>query len=162
MSASSDSELLRRLIEFELRLERESSEHVERFDWGRLIVNSDTPAIWSGNFLEVEAPGVGSEELAALADDLLSRHGLGHRLVVPADPERGAELAPRFRQLGWRVDRSLYMVLRRPVDRPRPAALEVSREKVEAPGRRGLFLPPQARSSGGRLISIDLTLDQRH
>jgi ribosomal protein S18 acetylase RimI-like enzyme len=53
-------------------------------------------------------------------------------LVVPADPERGAELAPRFRQLGWRVDRSLYMVLTRPVDRPRPAALEVSREKVEA------------------------------
>ncbi len=35
MSGSSDPELLRRLVDFELSLERDSSEIVEEFDWGR-------------------------------------------------------------------------------------------------------------------------------
>jgi hypothetical protein len=45
MSGSSDPELLRRLVEYQLALERDSSEAVEEFDWGRLIYNPKTDAI---------------------------------------------------------------------------------------------------------------------
>jgi ribosomal protein S18 acetylase RimI-like enzyme len=132
MSASSDAELLRRLIEFELKLERESSETVERFDWGRLIVNSETSAIWRDNFLEVDAPEADPDRLIAIADDLLAGRGLFHRLVVPADPDHGDSLAPRFRELGWQVDRSLYMVFNGEPGGRKSSAAEVSRAEAES------------------------------
>jgi GNAT superfamily N-acetyltransferase len=130
MSGSSDFELLRRLVEFERSLERSSSEIVEEFDWGRLIVNPETSLIWVDNLLEVESRDVGAHRLAALADDLLGGRGMGHRFVVPREPGRGVELEPGFRELGWDVDRSLYMVLRRSPDREGSRAAEVSREHV--------------------------------
>ena len=57
MSGSSDPGLLRRLVGVELALERKSSEVAEEFDWGRLIANPETSAIWVDNFLEVESSG---------------------------------------------------------------------------------------------------------
>jgi ribosomal protein S18 acetylase RimI-like enzyme len=130
MSGSSDAQLLRRLVDFELDLARRSSEQVEEFDWGRLIVNPETDEIWVDNLLQVEAGDVGAEELAGLADELLGGRGYGHRFVVPRDPRRGEELAPSFQRLGWEVDRSLYMVLRRPPDRQASPAVEVPRDQV--------------------------------
>jgi hypothetical protein len=131
MSGSSDPKLLRRLVEFERELERISSERIEQFDWGRLILNPKTSRIWIDNFLEVGSGEADADRLAAAADELLGDRGMDHRLVVPRDPARGEELEPRFRELGWEVDRNLFMVLRRAPDRrPSPAA-EVPREAVE-------------------------------
>ena len=137
MSGSSDPKLLERLIEFELALERDSSEVVEEFDWGRLIYNPRTPAMWSGNYLEVRSTDLDAHGLAALADRIqgpLER--IEHRDVVAADPAYAERLAPGFEALeGWDVARSLYMVLTREPEREVGSAREIEREGI-APVRR--------------------------
>ncbi len=137
MSASSDPELLRRFLEFERKLKRESSEIVERHDWGRLIVNPPTRALWTDSFLEVEAADLGAAELAALADESLGAHGIEHRLIVSVNPSHGKRLTPAFRELGWEVWRSLYMALKGSSEREAPAAVEVSRAEAD-PVRRAV------------------------
>jgi ribosomal protein S18 acetylase RimI-like enzyme len=131
MSGSSDRELLRRLVEFELALMRESSELVEDFDWGRLILNPSTSALWSDNYLELDSSSYDAAQLAAMADELLGAHGMEHRLVEPVDPAVGARLELGFRDLGWRADRSLYMVHTRDPERPGSPAAEVPRAEVD-------------------------------
>ena len=88
--------------------------------------------MWSDNFLEVDSGEIDADRLVALADELLGGRGLEHRYVVPRDPRHGERLEPRFRELGWDVDRSLYMVLRRQPDREGSPAAEVTREEVAA------------------------------
>ena len=133
MSASSDAELLKRLVDFEFGLKRDSSEHVEEFDWGRLIHNPRTGAIWSDNYLEVHSRDLGAEALAALADQLLGSRGLEHRLVAPVDAAYGERLVRGFEALdGWEIGRQLYMVLRREPDRDAGPAEEVPGSAVEA------------------------------
>ena len=132
MSAS--SELLRRLVEFTLALERDASETLEEFDWGRLVYNPSTDAMWSGNYLEIRSTDLDAGALSALADEVqgpLAR--IKHRNVVPADPEYGERLVPGFEALdGWEVVRSVYMVLRREPDRETGGAREVPIAAVEA------------------------------
>src|SRR3954451_7352896 len=106
-SGSSDPELLRRLIEFELALERDSSEVVEEFDWGRLIHNPGTPAMWSGNYLEVRSTDLDARGLVALADRIqgpLER--IEHRDVVAADPAYAQRLAQGFEALEGGMSRA--------------------------------------------------------
>lgn len=131
MSASSDPTLLQRLIDFELAVVRDSSEIVEEFDWGRFIHNPETDEIWVDNYLELDSDGVDSIELAAIADRMLGGRGLEHRLIWPRHPERGRALEAGFRELGWEIDLSLYMVLRRDPDRAAAPAAEVPREQTE-------------------------------
>ncbi len=131
MSGSSDPELLGRLLEFELALERDSSEAVDEFDWGRLVRNRATAAMWSDNFLEIHAPDLGADELAALADEVLAPLGLDHRFVRPIDPAHAARLTPGFEAIdGWEPWQSRYMVLTRDPDRRPAGAREVARTDV--------------------------------
>lgn len=133
MSASSDPELLRRLLDFELTLEADSSEIVDEFDWGRLINNPETSAMWSSNYLEIHSSDLDAFALAELAEKVQAPLGIEHRDVVPVDPRRGEELVPGFQALeGWEVWRSIYMVLRRKPDREVGPAQEVPRVAVEA------------------------------
>ena len=132
MSGSSDPELLRRLVEFELSLERDSSEIVEEFEWGRLIHNPGTPDLFSGNYLDLRSTDLDVETLAAIADEVQSPlEGIKHRDIVPADPAHGERLAPGFEALeGWDVVRTVYMVLTREPDREVGLAREVERAAV--------------------------------
>jgi GNAT superfamily N-acetyltransferase len=132
MSGSSDTQLLQRLVDFQLDLQRDSSEQVDEFEWGRLIYNPATAAMWSDSFLEVESGDIDADRLVTLADELLGGRGMEHRSVVPRDPQNGERLEPRFRELGWDVSRNLYMVLRRPPDRQGSPAAEVTRDEVAA------------------------------
>src|SRR5215210_6836557 len=133
MSGSSDAGLLRRLIDFDLTLERDSSETVEEFDWGRLIYNQETAAVWSSNYLEVHSTVLEAEALAALAEALQAPRRIEHRDVVPVDPAHGDRLIPGFRELaGWELFRSVYMVLAREPDPEAGPAREVQRQAVEA------------------------------
>lgn len=129
MSGSSEPELLRRLVEFELSLERDSSEIVEEFDWGRLIHNPEMPAMYAGNYLDVRSTDLDADALAALADDVQGPlDGIEHRDVVPADPAHGERLVQGFEALeGWDVVRTLYMVRTREPDREVGSAIEVER-----------------------------------
>jgi GNAT superfamily N-acetyltransferase len=131
MSASSDQELLRRLVEFELDRQRRSSERVEEFDWGRLILNPPTSALWSDNFLELDAPRIDAHRLMRLADELLGANGIEHRYIVPSDPAHGEQLAPHFQELGWELNRFLYMVFARETSPDAGPAREVPRRKIE-------------------------------
>src|SRR3954451_926164 len=132
MSGSSDDALLRRLVEFELSLERDSSEHVEEFDWGRLIFNPETAAIWSDNYLEVHSTELDAGALMALAEELQGPLGIGHRDVVPVDPSHGERLVRGFDALErWETRRSVYMVRARESDRDDGGAKEVPRSSVE-------------------------------
>ncbi len=130
---SGSSELLRRLIDFELALERDSSEIVEQFDCGRLIHNPKTDAMWSGNYLEVHTTELDADALAEFADRVLALLGIEHRYVVPVDPAYADGLVPGFEGLdGWEVRRSVYMVrVREPEGQIGPAR-EVPRAAVEA------------------------------
>jgi ribosomal protein S18 acetylase RimI-like enzyme len=133
MSESSDPRLLRRLVEFELSLTRDSSERVEEFGWGLLIHNPDIDALWSGNYLEVQTTDLDADALAELADQLLAPRGIQHRFVVPGDPAYAGRLVPRFRELGhWTVRRSAYMVLAREPDREVGPVSEVPRAAIAA------------------------------
>jgi ribosomal protein S18 acetylase RimI-like enzyme len=136
MSGSSDGQdkvLLRRLIDFELAIERDSSEIVEEFDWGRLIHNPRTDAMWSGNYLEVHTTDLDADALAELADRVLAPVGIQHRYVVPVDPAYADRLVPGFERLdGWEVRRSVYMVLAREPEGEVGPAREVPRAAVEA------------------------------
>jgi ribosomal protein S18 acetylase RimI-like enzyme len=132
MSGSSDPQLLQRLLEFELDLEADSSEIVEEFDWGRLIYNPKTDAVWSSNYLEVHSTDLDAEALAALAEEVQAPRGIQHRDVVPVDPAYADGLVPGFRDLaGWEVMRGVYMVLARDYVGEAGAAREVPREAVE-------------------------------
>ena len=132
MSGSSDPQLLQRLVEFELSLQRDSSETVEEFDWGRLIYNPKTAAIWSSNYLEVHSTDLGAEALAAIAEEVQEPRGIEHRDVVPADLAYADRLVPEFQELaGWEIIRNVYMVLAREFDGEVKAAREVTREAVE-------------------------------
>jgi len=132
MSGSSDPVLLRRLFDFELALERDSSEIVEEHGWGRLIHNPETPDMWSGNFLEVRSTDLDAAAVAQLADEVQGPlEGIEHRDVVPADPAYADELVEGFEALDdWIVSRGLYMVLGREPDRDAGAAREASRDEV--------------------------------
>jgi GNAT superfamily N-acetyltransferase len=134
MSGSSDPELLTRLVEFELSLERDSSEIVEEFDWGLLIHNPETPDMWSGNYLEVRSTDLDAEALAALADKMQGPlEGILHRDIVHADPDHAKRLAKGFEALeGWDVVRSVYMVLTREPDREVGPAKEVEHAAVDS------------------------------
>lgn len=72
MSVSSDPKLVRRLVEFELSLTRDSSESVEEFGWGLLIHNPKVDALWSGNYLDVRTTDLDADALAELAEQLLA------------------------------------------------------------------------------------------
>ena len=134
MSGSSDPQLLRRLIDFDLALEGDSSEVVEEFEWGRLIHNPATPAVWSGNYLEVHTTDLDAAALALLADEVQGPlEGIEHRDVVPVDPAYADRLVAGFEALGgWTVSRNLYMVLARDSDRDAGEAREVARGEVAA------------------------------
>jgi ribosomal protein S18 acetylase RimI-like enzyme len=132
MSGSSDPELLRRLLEFELSLERDSSEIVEEFAWGRLIHNPEIPDMYAGNYLDVRSTDLSARTLAELADEVQGPlEGIEHRDVVPADPAHGERLVPEFEALeGWEVIRSVYMVLTREPHREVGSARESERAAV--------------------------------
>jgi GNAT superfamily N-acetyltransferase len=133
MSASSDPELLARLVGFVLALERDASEIVEAFGWGRLVYNPKTAAMWSDNYLEVHSAERDARPLAELADQVLAPRGIKHRFVMPLDPADGQRLLPGFRELGgWEVWSSVYMVRTRELERPASDAKEVAREETEA------------------------------
>lgn len=110
-----------RVQRFERRMQREIATRVQPYEWGTAYFNPDYPLVWDLNFLEVEriAPRPGVGELISAADDLLGAAGLRHRRIMVDDVALAEAMAPRFRELGWTVNRFLFMELRHePAARP--------------------------------------------
>lgn len=109
---------LARAVAFEEMLRERCVERVEALPYGHAVLTPSLPKVWDLNNVRVEREdGVTAQELVADADRLLGEAGLAHRRVAVLDEALGDELAPEFRSLGWRADRFVYMVRRRPPER---------------------------------------------
>lgn len=122
---------LERIEAFCRWVEDETSTTTTTWRFGTALFHEDFPTYHDHNFLRVERP-VGdstARDLADEADRLLS--GFAHReIVVPSEAD-GDRLAPGFAELGWRTERLIYQVRRRPPDRPASVPVrEVSIEEV--------------------------------
>jgi ribosomal protein S18 acetylase RimI-like enzyme len=92
----------------------------ETFRWGTAYFNPDYPLVWDLNFLEVERTGERptADGLIAAAEGLQGPAGLGHRRIMLHDVDLAESLAPRFRKLGWMINKFLFMELVREPDPP--------------------------------------------
>src|SRR5829696_298377 len=158
MSESSDPDLLRRLWRAERDREREIACAVEPFEGGFALVSPDLDELWIANTLEVESPDLAAAQLGSLADELLGGRGMQHRLVCPAEPSLGDGLTEGFRDLGWDIDRNLFMVLRREPEREGAYAVEVPQEHIGELRRHVATSDPDATA---RAVEQMVTHDQR-
>lgn len=113
-------EELDRIVAMSRWFEAVTSTRTEEWRYGTAVFQVDFPTRWDSNFLRVERPvgDASAADLAATADELLAH--LAHREVVVEDAVDGARLAPGFADLGFEVDRLLYMVHRREPDHAPP------------------------------------------
>jgi GNAT superfamily N-acetyltransferase len=68
------------------------------------------PGFWDFNLVRVDVPdpGIGARSIAAVADDWLG--GLDHRRIEVEDETLGTRLRPEFQEIGYSVERLLWMV----------------------------------------------------
>jgi len=111
-------------IEAYLRWREEStSTRVEVSRFGTALFNDDFPSYWDGNFLRVDnAVDATAEQLIAETDRLFE--GSSHREIVVLDDVVGSRLAASFGREGWEIDRLVFMVQRRNLDRASVLAVE--------------------------------------
>jgi ribosomal protein S18 acetylase RimI-like enzyme len=161
--AGTDAALLERCFRFELELEAAASERIVELGFGRVLLDSGIPEIFSANCLIVEDQAAGAGEVAAAADRVLGGEGMRHRCVAPVPAADTDRLAEGLGGLGWQVDTSIYMALERPPAAPPDIAVgEVpfddvaeARREVMATGRWGDLLTGDA---GEQMLSWDRRL----
>lgn len=109
---------LSRALAFEEALRESAVDRMEPLPYGHVVYTPSLPNVWDLNNVRVDRDtGVSAQRLAADADRLQGELGLTHRRVTVLDERLGGELAEDFRALGWRAERFLYMVRRRPPER---------------------------------------------
>jgi GNAT superfamily N-acetyltransferase len=128
-----DTELLRRCRDFELGREAAAAARVEEVADGiTAVLSPDIPLVWDANYLLVERPGPSPERIAAHADEVIGGLGMKHRNVRTRDPALAEQLEAEFQGLGWEMDRTVNMALRREPDREGSIEVEeVPRRTVE-------------------------------
>jgi len=121
---------LDRIRAFERDREERCSERLEGTAFGTAYLNLTFFERWSSNFVSIERSldAVSADALAADADRVLGEHDLlRHRRVELFDEPNGPRLAAAFLDLGWSVERNLFMVQRRePESRPAVEVADVS------------------------------------
>lgn len=90
------------------------------------------PLYHAVNMVRITAPDATPQAVAGACEEVLA--GLGHRLAVVEDAELGARLAPALAREGFAAAAHVYMVRRRPPDRPggAGAAREATQRELEA------------------------------
>jgi ribosomal protein S18 acetylase RimI-like enzyme len=104
---------LARAQRFEESLRERCAERIVPFAFGRALFSDTYPQVWDLNMLRVDRPA--GATVAALVEEAERLHGGAghrHRRIVILDEAAGAELAPGFELLGWRIDRFLFMAYR--------------------------------------------------
>jgi GNAT superfamily N-acetyltransferase len=106
-----------RAAAFEEKLRDAAVERVVETRFGPALFNDTYRDLWMLNVLRVEQAAPGSAaELAEEAERVQAE--LPHRRVLVLDSDAGARVAPGFAELGWKTDRFVFMVLKRPPVRP--------------------------------------------
>jgi GNAT superfamily N-acetyltransferase len=110
---------LARAFDMERRFfERLSTDRVPSA-YGTAYLDTEYRDRFVSNFLCADADlrGVGAAVLMGEADRILEGAGYPHRTVLIRSNEHGARLAPAFEDQGYRVERSVHMLLQREPDR---------------------------------------------
>jgi GNAT superfamily N-acetyltransferase len=153
---SAEPALRRRLLEFEIGLDRRTCDRVVDRDWGTAFLTPSLPLIWDASWLAVERTGLSAEDLVALGDEVLGGAGFAHRTLVLCDEDDGARVAPGFEALpGWEVERNRYMVWRPQPGERLAAASEMTMEAIR-PLRRELI----RESMPAGIDDLEQTVDQ--
>ncbi len=113
-----DAALLRLFLEFGDAVGRATAERVQEVEGGHAVLTPSADLLHDASYLAIEDIGRSAADLAKLASEVMERNGLSAFTVAPLDPVESASLEPGFRELGWKVERGVYMVHRRPPDRP--------------------------------------------
>ena len=106
---------------------------VQELPRGVAIFNDRLATVWDLNYLWLDTvpEGATAQGLAAEADAVQS--AFAHRQVIVADEAAGMRLAPGFAELGWNVEKLLFMSARAVPDTPPPSHTVV---EVDEPGQR--------------------------
>jgi GNAT superfamily N-acetyltransferase len=85
-------------------------DRIEPWAGGTLVRLTDVGSFWDFNLVRVETsdPGLGARSIAAVADDWLD--GLAHRRIEVEDEGLGTRLRPEFQEIGYSVERILWML----------------------------------------------------
>jgi GNAT superfamily N-acetyltransferase len=113
---------------FEESLRERAAERVVPHRFGTAVFTDSLPTIWDGNALRVERGDPSAQALVKEADRIQGEAGLAHRRLFVFDETLARKLAPAFRELGWEINRYLFMLpRRRPARKPSAAVVEVER-----------------------------------
>lgn len=105
---------LARAVAFEEALRDVAVERTVETPFGPALFNATYRDLWMLNVLRAERAGrAEAKEIADEAERVQGAAGLGHRRVLFTDPDAGERAAPGFQDLGWRVDRFVFMALKR-------------------------------------------------
>jgi ribosomal protein S18 acetylase RimI-like enzyme len=107
-----------RAIAFVRKVDERGAEQVVPFRWGRALINRRLNLVHDLNFLivdRVDGSDVGA--LAAEANRIQGEAGLSHRRVNVDDQDAADRFAPAFAAAGYKVERFIVMVHRRPPGR---------------------------------------------
>ena len=113
MSAPPRPGLLEGPLRFQRHLDRCLATRVGETPWGAVIHRDDLPRVWDLNVVLVERapPGLYATALMARAERLQA--GLPQRAIRVDHEEAAPDLVPHFAAAGWKVQRTVVMVLRR-------------------------------------------------
>jgi ribosomal protein S18 acetylase RimI-like enzyme len=145
-SGSQRSSIRRRLLDFEIGLDRATSDEVIEEGWGTAFLCPSLPHVWDASWLAVERTGLAVDELVTLGDRVLGGTGFEHRTLVICDEADGERLRPEFEALpDWEVERIRYMTWRGDSGREAAAAVRETTLDAILPLRRELTresMPP--------------------
>src|SRR5256714_1349887 len=107
-----------RAIAFVRKVDERGAGQGGPFRWGRAPINQRLNLVHDLNFLIVDrVDGADVGALAAEADRIQGEAGLSHRRVNVDDQEAADRFAPAFAAAGYKVERFVVMVHRRPPGR---------------------------------------------
>ena len=103
-------------------------DRLEPWAAGTLVRATFIDTFWDFNLVRVESPdpGLGARPIATVADDWLD--GLDHRRIEVEDEALGTRLRPEFQEIGYSVERLLWMLRE---DEPPEAPPGVRVEEIE-------------------------------
>ena len=121
---------LERCVAFIREMETRQAEASVRTEHGVVHLSPTLPRVWYLNFLSADiGTDATVDELAAEAEAIQGPAGLRHRKVGVND-DLGKQLAPGFRELGWKVEELLVMVHRGREAARAPGTIETGAETL--------------------------------